>query len=79
MAFDSGIYDETTGKSLFSRTRRIEGGAGDAPVGDDYRLYDFGAYDFGDNSVVVWVGTTGGVDPKNIKAIYVDRFILVRE
>jgi hypothetical protein len=49
------------------------------PIADGrYRLYDFGVHDFSD-AVNVWIGTTGGVDPKNVKAIYVDRFIFVRE
>ena len=39
---------------------------------------DFGTRDFHDE-VYVWFGTTGGVDPKQVKAIYVDRVIFVKE
>jgi hypothetical protein len=78
-AFDCGVYDQTTGKSLYNRAHSIEGGMGEVPVGNNYQPYDLGTYNLGDNSVVVWVGTTDGVDPKNVKAIYVDRFIFVNE
>jgi hypothetical protein len=72
----------------------LEGGPGGAsasglnePIADGrYRLYDLGVHEFTDavygippEGVHLWLGTTGGVDPKNVKAIYVDRFIFVRE
>lgn len=38
----------------------------DEPITDGrYRLYDFGVHDFSDTTSL-WVGTTGGVDPKNV-------------
>lgn len=57
------------------------------PIADGrYRLYDFGVHEFTDavygippEGVHLWLGTTGGVDPKNVKGIYVDRFLFVRE
>jgi hypothetical protein len=44
----------------------------------EYHRYDLGTHDF-HSEVYVWFGTTGGVDPKQVKAIYVDRVIFVKE
>jgi len=53
-------------------------GPSPANLGDgQYHLVDFGVHHFGD-ATRVWVGTTGGVSPQNVRAIYVDRIILVR-
>jgi hypothetical protein len=94
LAFTGGVYDSESGRNLFGISQRLEGQAGGPPdpnVGTDrttaladritdgeYRLYDFGAHDVHDG-IYLWLGTTGGVDPKTVKAIYVDRFIFVRE
>ena len=94
LAFTGGVYDTRAGKNLIGISQRIEGTAGLTPdentrtdqtvalaqsVRDcEYHLYDFGTHDF-HNEVYVWLGTTGGVDPKQVKAIYVDRVIFVKE
>ena len=63
---------------MFERFHRLEEREGTSP-GEEYQAYYLGAYDFGANSMLAWIGTTGGVDPKVVKAIYVDRFIFVKE
>jgi len=94
VAFTGGVYDAEAGKNLVGISQRIEGSPGATPdentrtertvalaesIKDgEYRLYDLGSHDF-HNEVYVWFGTTGGVDPKQIRAIYVDRVIFVRE
>ncbi|MFO0189807.1 MAG: hypothetical protein ACK54F_00965 [Planctomycetia bacterium] len=94
VAFHAGVYDSYRKRNLVEISPRLEGRTGgtpdpnvtteltkalDEPITDGrYRLYDFGVHDFSDTTSL-WVGTTGGVDPKNVKAIYVDRFIFVRE
>jgi hypothetical protein len=94
VAFTAGVYNRSSNRSLFGISQLLECGAGGAPganvatesatglnepIADGrYRLYDFGVHDFSD-AIYLWIGTTGGVDPKNVKAIYVDRFIFVRE
>ena len=95
VAFTGGIYHEGLRKNLVGLSARIEDqgqaenvdpntktektvtsqkGAGDG----EYQLYDLGTHDLDDQSYV-WFGTTGGVSPENVKAIYVDRLIFVRE
>ena len=94
IAFTGGVYDSVRNSSLAGISQRLEGGAGAAPgphttselttaleepVTDGrYRLYDFGVHDFSDD-IYLWIGTTGGVDPKTVKSIWVDRFLFVRE
>jgi hypothetical protein len=77
VAFYAGVNHAERNLSAISPL--LEGGAGGAPIADGrYRLYDFGVHEFTDG-VYLWIGTTGGVDPKNVKAIYVDRFLFVKE
>lgn len=94
LAFTAGVYDRSSNRHLLGIRQLLKRGAHGAParnvatqpttglnkpIADGrYRLYDFGVHDFND-AINVWIGTTGGVDPKNVKAIYVDRFIFVRE
>jgi hypothetical protein len=94
VAFTGGVYDARAGKNLIGISQRLEGKAGLAPdpniqteqtvalaesIKDGaYHLYDMGTHDLHDD-VYVWFGTTGGVDPKQVKAIYVDRVIFVKE
>jgi len=94
VAFTAGVYDGSRNRNLVGISQRLEGRPGGAPdpnVASDqttaldepitdgrYRLYDFGVHDFGDDTYL-WVGTTGGVDPKVVQAIWVDRFLFVRE
>jgi hypothetical protein len=94
LAFTGGVYDGTRRCDLLGISQRLEGGQGGEPdpnvatqrtialaepiTDGAYRLYDFGTHTF-DPGVYLWIGTTGGVDPKAVKAIYVDRFILVKE
>jgi hypothetical protein len=94
LAFTGGVYDNASGRNLLGISQRLEGHAGGDPdpnVGSDrttalpgritdgaYRLYDLGTHSFHDG-VYLWIGTTGGVDPKAVKAICVDRFVLVKE
>ena len=95
MAFTAGIHDEATQHNRCGLSVRLEDqgagqnvdpnvetlktvtptqGAGDG----EYHLYDFGVHDL-HGQCYVWFGTTGGVSPENVKAIYVDRLLLVRE
>jgi hypothetical protein len=94
VAFTAGVYDSSRNRNLMGISQRLEGGTGgtpdpniaselakalDEPITDGrYRLYDLGVHEFSD-AVYLWFGTTGGVDPKNVKGIYVDRFLFVRE
>jgi hypothetical protein len=94
LAFTGGVYDARAGRNLIGISQRLEGEAGSTPdpntqtertvalvqsIKDGaYHLYDFGTHDF-HAEVYVWFGTTGGVDPKQVKAIYVDRVIFVKE
>jgi hypothetical protein len=79
VAFDAGVYHSGSKRTLFAISPLLEGGPGGAPITDGrYRLYDFGVHEFTDG-VYLWIGTTGGVDPKNVKAICVDRFLFVKE
>jgi hypothetical protein len=94
VAFTAGVYDSSRNRNLVGISQCLEGGTGgtpdsnvatesttglNEPIADGrYRLYDFGVHDFSDTTYL-WVGTTGGVDPKKVKAIYVDRFLFVRE
>jgi hypothetical protein len=94
VAFNAGVYHPGSKRNLSEISPLLEGGPGGAsasglnePIADGrYRLYDLGVHEFTDavygippEGVHLWLGTTGGVDPKNVKAIYVDRFIFVRE
>ncbi len=95
VAFTAGIYDEASKQNRCGLSVRLEDqgqgqdvdpqietlktvtptqGAGDG----EYHLYDFGAHHLHDQCYV-WFGTTGGVSPENVKAIYVDRLILVKD
>jgi len=95
VAFTAGIYDEAAAKNRVGLSVRLEGqgqaetvdpnvetvktvtpaqGAGDG----EYHLYDFGAHDL-QGGCYVWFGTTGGVSPQNVKAIYVDRVVFAKE
>jgi hypothetical protein len=95
VAFTAGIYDEAARQNRVGLSVRLEGqgpaanvdpnvetqktvtpdrGAGDG----EYHLYDFGVHVL-HGQCYVWFGTTGGVSPENVKAIYVDRLIFVRE
>jgi len=95
VAFTGGIYHQGLRKNLVGLSARIEDqgapedvdpntktektvtsqkGAGDG----EYQLYDLGRHDLDDESYV-WFGTTGGVSAENVKAIYVDRLIFVKE
>ncbi len=95
VAFTAGVYDAGAAKNLLGLSVNLEDqgqaqdvdpnvatqttvtppeGAGD----EQYHLYDLGAHDL-NGQTYVWFGTTGGVSPDNVKAIYVDRVILVRE
>jgi hypothetical protein len=94
VAFTGGVYDAIKGRNLIGISQRIEGNAGttsdvntlteqtvaikDSVRDGEYHLYDLGVHDF-HNEVSIWFGTTGGVDPSQMKAIYVDRVIFVRE
>ena len=82
VAFQGGVYDGRAGKGLMGISQRLEDKTGPTPGANirdgEYHLYDFGAHDFHDD-VYVWISPIGGVDPKNVKAIYVDRFVFVRE
>jgi len=94
LAFTAGVYDRSSNRYLLGISQLLERRAGgppdpnvatepatglNEPIADGrYRLYDFGVHDFSD-AIYLWIGTDGGVDPKNVKAIYVDRFIFVRE
>ncbi len=73
VAFSAGIYDELAGKPLKELIANIE----DTPR-NEYHLYDLGTHNL-NYQHYVWFGTTGGVDPANVKAIYVDRVVFVRE
>jgi len=94
-AFTAGIYDMGSGKNLVGLTVNIEDTSATTPVdpnieqektvtpqkgaGDgEYHLYDLGVHDLSSDDYV-WFGTTGGVSPENLKAIYVDRIIFVKE
>ena len=95
VAFTGGIYDAEAKTNLLGISVTLEDkgqaqdvdpnietqttvappkGAGD----EEYHLYDLGAHDL-HGETYVWFGTTGGVSPENVKAIYVDRVLLVRE
>lgn len=95
IAFTGGIYDMVTTKNLVGLSANIEDtnittdvdpniqtektvtspkGAGDG----EYQLYDLGIHNLG-GQCYVWFGTTGGVNPENVKAIYIDRVIFVKE
>jgi len=94
VAFTAGVYDSVRNRNLVGISQRLEGRAGGAPdpdIGSEltkaleepvtdgrYRLYDFGVHDFSDD-IYLWIGTTGGVDPKMVKSIWVDRFLFVKE
>lgn len=94
VAFTGGVYDTNAARNLRGISQRLEGQAGAVPdpnvptdevaalaesiTDGQYRVYDLGTHDFV-SGVDMWIGTTGGVDPKNVKAIYVDRFVFVRE
>lgn len=95
IALSGGIYDGVTAKNLVGLSVYIEDnsavnqvdpnieqiktvtstkGAGDG----EYQLYDMGVHDLAGQNYV-WFGTTGGVSPENVKAIYIDRIIFVKE
>jgi hypothetical protein len=95
VAFTAGIYDEAAKQNRVGLSVRLEDqgqaanvdpnvetkqtvtpvkGAGDG----EYHLYDFGVHDL-HGQCYVWFGTTGGVSPENVKAVYVDRVIFVKE
>jgi hypothetical protein len=95
IAFTGGIYDMVTAKNLVGLTANLEDtntavqvdpnieqektvtspkGAGD----EEYQLYDMGTHNLG-GQCYVWFGTTGGVTPENVKAVYIDRIIFVKE
>jgi hypothetical protein len=83
VAFQAGIYDEKANTYPLLFTQNLEGnsdgrGSAESIADSKYRVYDFGQQDFGD-ATVIWFSTAGGVDPKNVKAIYVDRFLFVKE
>ena len=82
VAFQGGVYDGRAGKGLMGISQRLEDKTGSTPgenIRDgEYHLYDFGAHDF-DDDVYVWISPVGGAGPRNVKAIYVDRFVFVRE
>jgi hypothetical protein len=94
VAFNAGVYHPGSKRTLSEISPLLEGGPGGAPatglnepIADGrYRLYDLGVHEFTDavygippEGVQLWLGTTGGVDPKNVKAICVDRFLFVKE
>ncbi len=95
IAFTGGIYDIVTTRNLVGLSANIEDttvttdvdpnvqtektvtsskGAGDG----EYQLYDLGVHDLS-GQCYVWFGTTGGVSPENVKGIYIDRCIFVKE
>jgi len=95
VAFTAGIYDDSTRTNLVGLSVNLEDGNSVSQVdpnvktiksisstkgaGDgEYHMYDFGVHDL-NNQCYVWFGTTGGVSPENVKAIYIDRIIFVRE
>lgn len=94
LAFTGGVYDTESNRNLLGISQRLEGQAGGTPdpnigtarttalaeaiTDGQYRLYDFGSHEF-DDSVYLWIGTTGGVSAEAVKAIWVDRFVFVRE
>lgn len=95
IAFTGGIYDPVAGKNRMLLSANIGDSyvttqdflapvpvkttATATGVGDGgYRLYDLGVHHLGTQDYV-WFGTTGGVYPENVKAIYVDRMIFVKE
>ncbi len=49
------------------------------PRDGKYHVFDWGAHDFGKANMYLWIGTTGGVTPENVKGIYIDRVFFVRE
>ncbi len=95
VAFTGGIYRCSSAKNLVVLTANIEDnnttvqvdpkieqektatsakGAGDG----EYQLYDMGVHDLSSDDYA-WFGTTGGVNPDNVKAICIDRIIFVKE
>jgi hypothetical protein len=94
VAFTGGVYDAIKGRNSIGISQRIEGNAGatsdvntpteqtvaikDSVRDGEYHLYDLGTHNF-HNDMYIWFGTTGGVDPRQMKAIYVDRVIFVKE
>lgn len=78
VAFAGGIYGQGGGKGLAALSARIEDGGKGGAGGGRYHLYDLGTHELHDG-VYVWFGTTGGVSPENVKAVYVDRVLFVRE
>jgi len=95
IAFTGGIYDVVLAKNLVGLTANLENtnatvqvdpnieqektvtspkGAGD----EEYQLYDMGTHNLSGQNYV-WFGTTGGVSPENVKKIYIDRLIFVKE
>jgi hypothetical protein len=43
-----------------------------------YHIIDFGIHEINTNKLSFWFGTTGGVNPENVKGIYVDRMFFVK-
>lgn len=95
VAFTAGIYSDATKTNLVGLSANIEDGSEVTQVdpnvttikaitsikgagNGEYQIYDFGVHNL-DNYSYVWFGTTGGVSPENVKAIYVDRIIFVKE
>jgi hypothetical protein len=94
LAFTAGVYDSGRNRNLLGISQRLEGQAGGTPdpniaserttalaepiTDGAYRVYDFGSHEFHDGTYL-WVGTTGGVDREAVKAIWVDRFLFVRD
>jgi hypothetical protein len=95
VAFNAGVYDADSKKNLVGLSVRLEDqgqsqavdpnvetqktvtpgkGAGDG----QYHLYDLGTHEL-HGGTYVWFGTTGGVSPENVKAIYIDRVLFVKE
>jgi hypothetical protein len=95
IAFTGGIYDVVTAKNLVGLTANLEDtnvtvqvdpnieqektvtspkGARDG----EYQLYYMGVHNLAGQNYV-WFGTTGGVSPENVKKIYIDRLIFVKE
>lgn len=94
LAFTGGVYDSASNRNLLGISQRLEGQVGGTPdpnigtatttalsepiTDGQYHLYDLGTHDFSD-TVYLWIGTTGGVRAAAVKAIWVDRFVFVRE
>lgn len=82
VAFQGGVYDAVAEKSLRGISQRLEDETGQPSGGNirdgEYHLYDFGVHDFHDG-VHAWISPVSGAGTVNVKAIYVDRFVFVRE